>query len=428
MTSKIANSSSSLRGKNILLGISAGIAAYKSPELVRLLKKQGANVQVVTTPSAEKFVTHTALQAVSGNAVRGDLWDENAEAAMGHIELARWADIILIAPATANFISDIATGRADSLLATLCLASEAPLLLAPAMNRVMWENRATQHNVKTILERGAIILGPDDGEQACGEVGLGRMKEPDQIIIEAEQYLAQSSQPASPGTLSGKKIVITAGPTREPIDPVRYISNYSSGKQGYAIALAAKNRGGQVILISGPVNLPTPIGVNRIDVSTAQEMQSEVKRHLENCDIFFGVAAVADYRPLTIASDKIKKSKSSGKNASIKLELEENPDIIAEVAKARPRPIAIGFAAETQAIEKNARDKLMAKGLDAIILNDVSKDDIGFNSDENAATIIWRDGKSHYQKQSKSSLAEVLIDKIEDLFLSQEEVPQKEVR
>ena len=417
MPSKILRDFVNLESKNVLLGVTGGIAAYKSPELVRLLRGEKASVQVVTTASAKQFVTNTTLQSVSGRPVRDNLWDSSAEAAMGHIELARWADLILIAPATANLLSDLATGRAGSLLTTLCLASEAPIVIAPAMNRVMWEHLATQENIKKLKKRGTIILGPDDGEQACGEIGPGRMREPEAILSDLK-ILGSPKTGAGPQKLEGKKVVITAGPTREPIDPVRYISNHSSGKQGYELATAAKDLGANVILISGPTNLPAPIGVKLINVITAQEMCAEVEKQLHDCDVFIGVAAVADYRPSTVSPKKIKKDATRNKS-EISLTLEENPDIIAYVAKSAHRPLTIGFAAETDSAEENALKKLKEKKLDAIIVNDVTANGVGFDSDENAATLIWTEGKTHYEKQSKASLSITIMRKIEKLFFSE---------
>jgi phosphopantothenoylcysteine decarboxylase/phosphopantothenate--cysteine ligase len=404
---------SDLTNKRILLGISGGIAAYKAPALVRLLRQAQAEVQVVTTHAATQFVTHTTLQAVSGKPVRSDLWDAAAEAAMGHIELARWADVLLIAPASADLLSRLATGRADDLLTTVCLASRAPLLLAPAMNHVMWHNPATQDNVKTLLNRGATLLGPDDGDQACGEFGTGRMREPEALVKETAELLRHRDT-QNPKALAGKRVVITAGPTQEAIDPVRFISNHSSGKQGYALAAAAHAAGAEVVLISGPVHLPTPIGVNRIDVTSAVEMQQSALLHASNCDLFIGVAAVADYRPAAPAAHKIKKERVA--TQALSLELEENPDIIASVARLPNAPITIGFAAETEDTLENARSKCHRKGLHAIIVNDVSDKTIGFNSENNAATMIWPDGELELGKRPKAQVAEAIIVQVAALF------------
>ena len=310
-----------LAGKHILLGITGGIAAYKTPELVRQLTSRGAVVQVVLTHSAAKFVTPTTLQAVSGRPVRDDLWDADAEAAMGHIELARWADCILIAPATAHSLARLANGLADDLLTAICLAATCPIAAAPAMNHQMWKHAATRRNLARLESDGVRILGPGDGPQACGEFGPGRMLEPEMLCAEISRLFG-------PRPLTGKRVIVTAGPTREPIDPVRYISNHSSGKQGFAIAEAARDAGADVTLISGPVGLATPTGVTRIDVTTGQQMHDAVAARLDACDLFIGVAAVADYRPARAQSQKIKKSSDAG----MSLDLVQNPDIIATVA------------------------------------------------------------------------------------------------
>ncbi len=395
-----------LKGKQILLGVSGGIAAYKTPHLVRLLRQAEADVQVVMTRGAHHFVTTTSLQAVSGHAVRDDLWDETAEAAMGHIELARWADLILIAPATADVISRLATGRADDLLTALCLASRAPMLLAPAMNQVMWESPATRRNVHCLVNDGAQLLGPDSGDQACGEFGPGRMQEPEALTAALETHFTASKK-----LLDGKRVLITAGPTIEAIDPVRFISNHSSGKQGYAMAAAAHAAGANVVLISGPVTLPAPFGVRRIDVTSATEMCDEVLAHAAECDIFIGVAAVADYRPDAVKPLKIKKT-DQGAGAKLTLELVENPDIIANVAKLPDKPFTVGFAAETHAALEHARSKRERKGIDIIVVNDVLDSTIGFNSDHNAATVIWEGGENVLPRQPKSELARAIIETI----------------
>lgn len=391
-----------LKDKRILLGVSGGIAAYKAPQLVRLLRQADADVQVVMTRGAHHFVTATSLQAVSGHAVRDDLWDENAEAAMGHIELARWADLILIAPATADVISRLATGRADDLLTTLCLASRAPLLVAPAMNQVMWESAATRRNVRSLANDGVRLLGPDTGDQACGEFGPGRMQEPEILTAALESHFTAAKK-----LLGGKRVLVTAGPTVEPIDPVRFISNHSSGKQGYAIAAAAHAAGADVVLVSGPVTLPTPFGVRRIDVTSAIEMRDEVLAHVADCDIFIGVAAVADYRPEDIKPLKIKKTE-----AGLTLELVETPDIIASVAKLHNKPLTVGFAAETHKALEHARSKRERKGIDIIVVNDVSDPTIGFDGDQNAATVIWSGGENVLPRQPKSELARAIIETI----------------
>jgi phosphopantothenoylcysteine decarboxylase/phosphopantothenate--cysteine ligase len=405
-----------LNGKRILLGISGGIAAYKAPQLVRLLRQADADVQVVMTAGAHHFVTATSLQAVSGRPVRDDLWDQSAEAAMGHIELARWADAILVAPATADLIARLATGRADDLLTTLCLASRAPLLIAPAMNQVMWESPSTQRNIRAVVGDGGLLLGPDNGDQACGDVGPGRMQEPAALVGALQAHLAPPRQ-----GLKGKKVLITAGPTVEAIDPVRYLTNHSSGKQGYAIAAAARAAGAEVVLVSGPVALVAPFGVRRIDVTSATEMHDAVLAHAGDCDVFVGVAAVADYRPEEIKPQKIKKTEHGADPANgadraggLTLALVENPDIIASVAKLARKPLTVGFAAETHAALEHARSKRERKGIDIIVVNDVSDTSIGFNSDHNAVTIIWQGGEMALPRQPKAQLAGTIIDTIGD--------------
>jgi len=390
-----------LGGKHILLGITGGIAAYKTPALVRQLTSHGAEVQVVMTLGAAHFVTATTLQAVSGRPVRNDLWDSAAEAAMGHIELARWADCILIAPATAHTLARLAHGMADDLLTAMTLAATCPVVVAPAMNHMMWKHPATRRNVARLLGDGVQIVGPGDGPQACGEFGPGRMLEPETLCDEIARLFG-------PKPLSGKRVLITAGPTREPIDPVRYISNHSSGKQGFAVAEAARDAGADVTLISGPVSLPTPAGTTRIDVTTAQQMHDAVTRHLDACDIFIGVAAVADYRPNESAAQKIKKKSEAG----LSLDLVQNPDIIAAVARSNARPIVVGFAAETQDAIANARTKLVRKALDMIVVNDVSDQRIGFNSDDNAVTVITVDGEERIDISSKTEIARAIIDRV----------------
>ena len=332
---------------NIVLGISGGIAAYKTPELVRRLKERGADVQIVMTASAEEFVTETALQAVSGRPIRSNLWDKEAEASMGHIELARWADVVLIAPATAEIMARLAGGGAPDLLTTLCLATEAPIAIAPAMNHVMWSNAAVQANRRTLEERGVIVIGPDAGSQACGETGSGRMTEPDDIaaIVCAPEFGGAVDR----GALSGKTIVVTAGPTREAIDPVRYITNRSSGKMGYAMARAAAARGASVILVSGPVNLAEPVGVTVIPVTTAEEMFAATHEHIGNADIFIAAAAVSDYRPASVPKEKMKKH-----DETMTLELVRSKDILASVASLPDAPFTVGFAAETDRVREYA--------------------------------------------------------------------------
>ncbi len=358
------------------------------------------------TRSAAHFVTETSLQAVADNRVRRDLWDAEAEAAMGHIELARWADAVVVAPATAHVIARLATGFGDDLLTTVCLATTAPLFLAPAMNRRMWEHQAVQRNVARLKDDGVRILGPAAGDQACGETGPGRMLEPAQIVAELARQLADR-----PKSMEGLNVLLTAGPTREPIDPVRYISNHSSGKQGYALARAARAAGANVTLVSGPVAIETPAGVRRIDVTTARQMYEAVDAALPEIDIFVGVAAVSDYRPALVQGRKIKKGEAP---SDMWLELKENPDILARAAEICP--CAIGFAAETHDTLRHARDKLERKGCAAIVLNDVSDRDIGFDSDRNAVTLIEPSGETVFPIDSKETVADKLIDAIANLF------------
>ena len=381
----------------ILLGVTGGIAAYKSPELVRRLSERGADVQVVMTAAAQRFVSPMTFQAVSGRPTRSDLWDSAAEAAMGHIELARWAQIVLIAPASADFIARLAGGRADDLLCTLCLATEAPVMLAPAMNRVMWANKATRANVETLIARGIRILGPGSGSQACGEIGEGRMWEPLQL---AESLL---EPPVNAGLLAGLNVLITAGPTRERLDPVRYLTNRSSGKMGFAVAAAAREAGAHVTVVSGPVQLPTPVGITRINVESARDMYAAVHRQVGDADIFIAAAAVADFQPVTMAPQKIKKQ-----GGSVSLELEPAPDIIKSVADLAKRPFVVGFAAETNAVEDHARIKLKRKKLDMIAANEVG-DGIGFDCEDNALTVIWPGGKMEVARGPKIDVARALI-------------------
>lgn len=390
-----------LTNKQIVLGISGGIAAYKSAELTRLLKGAGADVRVVMTPSATEFITPLTLQALSGNPVHQHLLDTEAEAAMGHIELAKWADLILIAPASANLMARLTAGQGDDLLTTICLATEAPICLAPAMNQAMWKDSGTQDNVEKLISRGIKLFGPGVGEQACGDTGPGRMLEPEEIVQEtANQF--------ETGILTGKTLFITAGPTREAMDPVRYISNHSSGKMGYAIAEAAAEAGASVKLISGPVNINAPERTQLIKVESAEEMLSASLEGLESCDIFIAAAAVADYRPTAIAEHKIKK----GTEEIMELHLVKNPDIVATVAGSSPKPFTVGFAAETKDVLNYARGKLERKGLDLIIANDVSRSDIGFNSDENAVTVISQQDTLELPQASKRQLAGSLIELI----------------
>lgn len=386
-----------LQNKRILLGLTGGIAAYKCAELVRRLKDQGADVRVVMTAGAKEFITPLTLQALSGNPVADSLLDPSAEAAMGHIELARWADLILVAPATANFIASLNAGLSPDLLGTLCLATSAPIAIAPAMNQQMYKAQATQDNLASLARRGVQIWGPDSGEQACGDVGPGRMLEPAALL----QHVIDQ---CNPGIAKGIRVLLTAGPTREAIDPVRYISNHSSGKMGYAIAQAAAQMGATVTLVSGPVALNAPANVERIDVTSADDMYQAVINRTADCDIFIGCAAVADYRPTEIADQKIKKSSSA-----MGIELTRNVDILAEVAKHKQRPFCVGFAAETQDVEKYARGKLQRKNLDLIAANNVATEGQGFNADNNALTLFWQDGQQELPLCSKQQLAQQLF-------------------
>ncbi len=388
-----------LSGKRVIVGVSGGIAAYKTPDLVRRLRDAGAEVQVVTTAGAERFVTPLTFQAVSGRPVRDDLWDRDAEAAMGHIELARWAQLILIAPATADLIARLAAGIADDLLTTLCLASEAPVAIVPAMNRVMWDHAATRANLATLRDRGLTVLGPADGAQACGETGAGRMLEPFEIVAGAAALLA----PRSPPMLAGVRVLLTAGPTRERIDPVRFISNRSSGKMGFAVAAAARDAGAEVVLVAGPVQLPTPPGVRRIDVESAADMLAAVQREVGTADIFISTAAVADYRPARAAPQKIKKNATS-----LEIDLERTVDILATVAAAPARPFVVGFAAETENVEQHARGKLLRKNLDMIAANEVGDDKV-FEKDDNALMVLWGGGRRDLGPGSKSQIARELV-------------------
>ncbi|HEX4388731.1 MAG TPA: bifunctional phosphopantothenoylcysteine decarboxylase/phosphopantothenate--cysteine ligase CoaBC [Steroidobacteraceae bacterium] len=386
-----------MQGKHILLGVTGGIAAYKSPDLVRRLRERGAEVQVVMTQGAGRFVTATTFQAVSGRGVRSELWDAAAEAAMGHIELARWADAVLVAPATANFLARLAAGIADDLLTTLCLATEAPIGVAPAMNHLMWANAATRANVTTLSARGVQIFGPAAGDQACGEVGEGRMLEPLELAERVGALLAGT------GVLAGRRVLLTAGPTRERIDPVRFISNRSSGKMGFAVAQAAREAGASVVLVSGPVSLPTPAGVRRIDVESAADMLAAVLKELPGTDIFISTAAVADYRPARAAAQKIKKTSDS-----LELDMERTTDVLATVAARADRPFVVGFAAETEAVEQNARAKLMKKNLDLIAANEVGHDK-AFDSDDNQLVVLTRNGRHELGRAGKLRLARELI-------------------
>ena len=386
---------------NVVLGISGGIAAYKTPELVRRLRERGADVQIVMTVSTEEFVTPTALQAVSGRPIRSNLWDKEAEASMSHIELARWADVVLIAPATAEIMARLAGGGAPDLLTTLCLATEAPLAIAPAMNRVMWSNPAVRANRQTLEDRGVQILGPEHGSQACGETGAGRMLEPDAIAaIVCGRAVATV---ADERLLEGKTVMVTAGPTREPIDPVRYITNRSSGKMGYALAAAAIEQGASVILISGPVSIAAPPEAAVMNVQTAEDMYRETHEHVDAADIFIAAAAVSDYRPVEAQTRKMKKDA-----AEISIDLIRSPDILASIAALEKPPFTVGFAAETHNVRDYAIEKLNNKNLDMIVANRVG-DDCGFDHDDNAAEVFWRDGSHGFEKTSKVELARQII-------------------
>jgi phosphopantothenoylcysteine decarboxylase/phosphopantothenate--cysteine ligase len=393
---------STLQHRRIVLGVSGGIAAYKAPDLVRRLRERGAEVQVVMTAGAQRFVTPTTFQAVAGREVRAELWDPAAEAAMGHIELARWAELILLAPATADLIARLSSGRADDLLTTLVLATDAKVALAPAMNRLMWSHPATQANIAILRHRGVEVLGPGRGEQACGETGDGRMLEPLDIVSGVERLLPTTTSAA----LAGKHVLITAGPTRERLDPVRYISNRSSGKMGFALADAARVAGAEVTLVAGPVNLPTPLGVNRIDVESAAQMHAAVEAAVGVADVFIGTAAVADYRPAVVAERKIKKS-----GERVEIVLERTPDILASVAARAQRPFVVGFAAETHDVETYARGKLESKNLDLIAANEVGDDKV-FDRDDNSLVVLSRDGRTLIGPASKQEVARDLIELI----------------
>ena len=389
--------------QNIILGVTGGIAAYKAPELVRRLREHNACVQIVMTDSSTQFVMETTLHAVSGLPVRRSLWDRDAEAAMSHIELARWADLVLIVPATAEFMARIAAGSAPDLLSTLCLATEAPIVIAPAMNHVMWASSAVQANRKVLEERGIKVLGPEDGDQACGETGVGRMMEPNDIVSAIQSIVPISIITTVQSQIKGRTVMITAGPTREAIDPVRYITNRSSGKMGFAIAHAARDAGAQVILISGPVSLCKPDGVEFIQVETAEQMFAAVHQHIQDLDIFIAVAAVSDYRPKKPEQNKIKKTKEV-----MQIDLIKSPDILASVAKLSSGPFTVGFAAETERVRSYALGKLKNKKLDMIIANQVGVDR-SFDCDDSAVEVFWRGGERSFPMMAKSELAMQLI-------------------
>ncbi|HHC7308847.1 TPA: bifunctional phosphopantothenoylcysteine decarboxylase/phosphopantothenate--cysteine ligase CoaBC [Vibrio campbellii] len=396
-----------LAGKKILLGISGGIAAYKCAELTRRLIERGAQVQVVMTKAAKEFITPLTMQAVSGRPVSDSLLDPAAEASMGHIELAKWADLVLLAPATADLIARMSAGMGNDLLTTLVLATGSPVAVSPAMNQQMYRNVATQENIATLARRGMHIWGPAAGEQACGDVGPGRMLEPMQLVHLCEQFF-------QPKLLAGKSVLITAGPTREAIDPVRYISNHSSGKMGFALANAAAQLGAKVTLVSGPVSLNTPAGVERINVASAKEMHDAVMAQAPSHDAFISCAAVADYRPENVASQKLKKTEN---NDQMTINMVKNPDIVATVANmTEQRPFTVGFAAETNDVETYARGKLMKKNLDMICANDVSVQGQGFNSNDNAITLFWPEGEQALALESKEALSFRILEKMHELM------------
>lgn len=395
---------STLNDKRVLLGISGGIAAYKAAILARRLIDAGAQVRVVMTASATEFIAPLTMQAVSGHPVRVELFDTEAESGMSHIELARWADLVVVAPATAGFIARLTLGLADDLLTTVCLATEAPICIAPAMNRVMWQKTVTQDHVATLKAQGVRVLGPDAGDQACGEVGVGRLMEPEQLVNELANSMSDTR-------LAGLTVAITAGPTFEAIDPVRGLTNRSSGKMGYAVARAAMAAGARVILVSGPTALSPPGGTRVIHVNTAEEMLARVEEILPETDIFIGVAAVSDYRPAESQPEKMKKSRET-----LTLEMVRNPDILSAVAQSSSRPFTVGFAAETQNPVENARTKLESKHLDLIAVNHISADNPVFGTDHNALTLIGRDAVTELGSGSKTNLSSRLMDAIAERY------------
>ena len=388
----------SLNNKHILVGVTGGIAAYKSAELVRQLQRAGATVRVMMTPAAQAFVTPLTFQALSGYPVHTELLDPHAEAAMGHIELARWADLILIAPASADFLARLCHGEGNDLVTTVCLAAKGRIAVAPAMNQAMWAQASTQENMATLSKRGIAIFGPGEGYQACGDVGAGRMEEIETLVDRVERLFTSQR-------LAGKKVVITAGPTREALDPVRYISNHSSGKMGYALAVAAVEAGAETVLISGPVTIPPPERVRLIPVISAQDMLEASLEAVKGAAIFIAAAAVADYRPVQCADRKIKK-----KDGDMTITLTKNPDIVATVSGLKDRPFTVGFAAETNDVETYARQKLRTKKLDLVIANDVSNSRIGFNSDDNQVTLVWPEASETLALMSKANLATQLVE------------------
>ena len=391
---------SNLTNKNILLCVTGGIAAYKAAELVRLLKTSNAFVKVLMTKSAQEFITPLTMQALSGEKVHTDLLSTEAEAAMGHIELAKWCDLIVIAPCSANSLSKIAEGRGDDLLSAVCLATESEIFIAPAMNQAMWKDKRTQKNLSKSIKAGLNVIGPASGEQACGDVGDGRMTEPADIVSEVEKTLEK-------GLLTGKKVIITAGPTQEMIDPVRYISNKSSGKMGFSLAEEVKNQGALVTLISGPVNLKTPEKVKRHDVLSADEMKLKVEELIEDCDIFISAAAVSDFKPKEIYKNKIKK-KVTEKHLNLKMD--KNSDILKVISEKNLNLKTVGFAAETENLLSNAKKKLSQKKLDLIVANDVSNKDIGFDSDENEVTLITKKEQKKIKKASKKIVSKKIVE------------------
>ena len=391
---------SNLTNKNILLCVTGGIAAYKAAELVRLLKTSNAFVKVLMTKSAQEFITPLTMQALSGEKVHTDLLSTEAEAAMGHIELAKWCDLIVIAPCSANSLSKIAEGRGDDLLSAVCLATESEIFIAPAMNQAMWKDKRTQKNLSKSIKAGLNVIGPASGEQACGDVGDGRMTEPADIVSEVEKTLEK-------GLLTGKKVIITAGPTQEMIDPVRYISNKSSGKMGFSLAEEVKNQGALVTLISGPVNLKTPEKVKRHDVLSADEMKLKVEELIEDCDIFISAAAVSDFKPKEIYKNKIKK-KVNEKHLNLKMD--KNSDILKVISEKNLNLKTVGFAAETENLLSNAKKKLSQKKLDLIVANDVSNKDIGFDSDENEVTLITKKEQKKIKKASKKIVSKKIVE------------------
>lgn len=398
---RFAPSREALAGVHVLLGVSGGIAAYKGAELVRRLRDAGAEVRVVLTENAARFVTPLTFQALSGHPVRTSLWDESAEAAMGHIELARWADEVVVAPASADLLARLAHGFADDLLATLCLATTAPMSVAPAMNQQMWANAATQANLAVLRERGVRVLGPGSGSQACGEFGAGR-------LLEADEIVARLVERRRPRDLEGVRFLVSAGPTYEDIDPVRFIGNRSSGRMGFAVAAAAAEAGATVTLVAGPVHLPTPRDVDRVDVRSARQMHDAVLARAGASDVFVAAAAVGDFRPRDIAPHKLKKAT---RDSGLELSLVQNPDILAEVAALDPRPFVVGFAAETERVEEYARAKLERKRLDLIAANEVGAE-LGFERDDNALLLLWPGGREALERGDKADLARALVARI----------------